>query len=75
MVLFFDIIMGDDKSLASKRVEKNMFDPILLFIIGFCISGCGWSCWKIGHSAGIEHALAYLHSEGIIEFEPEDDED
>jgi len=50
-----------------------MLEPTVLLIIGFCIVGAAWTSWKLGHHAGIEHALAYLESEGIIEFEPEDD--
>lgn len=50
-----------------------MLDPALVLIIGFCIVGSVYSSWRSGHSAGIEDALSYLESEGIIEFEPEEE--
>ncbi len=50
-----------------------MLEPVVMLIIGFCIMGSAWTSWKLGHNAGIQHTLAYLESEGIIEFEPEDD--
>tara|TARA_B100002019_G_scaffold74786_1_gene64630 strand:+ start:875 stop:1072 length:198 start_codon:yes stop_codon:yes gene_type:complete len=65
--------MGDDRSLVINEWRTKMLEPTVLLIIGFCIVGAAWTSWKLGHHAGIEHALAYLESEGIIEFEPEDD--
>ena len=41
---------------------------ILAFL---CIVGCGWTSWKLGHRAGIEHALDFLEDAGVIEFEGE----
>lgn len=49
-----------------------MLDPVLLLIVLFCIAGACYTSWKSGHAAGIEHTLAYLESEGIIEFEAEE---
>lgn len=49
-----------------------MLDPVLLFIVLFCVAGASYTAWKSGHAAGIEHTLTYLESEGIIEFEPEE---
>ena len=41
-------------------------------VIAFlCIAGCGWTSWKLGHRAGIEHALDFLEDAGVIEFEGE----
>lgn len=38
-------------------------------VIAFlCIVGCGWTSWKLGHRAGIEHALDFLEDAGVIEF-------
>jgi len=50
-----------------------MVDPVILLIAFVCIAGASYTGWKSGHAAGIEHALAYLESEGIIEFETEEE--
>jgi hypothetical protein len=50
-----------------------MVEPIVFFIALFCVAGASYTSWKSGHAAGIEHALAYLESEGIIEFDPEEE--
>lgn len=49
-----------------------MIDPVLIFIALFCIAGSCYTSWKSGHAAGIEHTLAYLESEGIIEFDSDE---
>lgn len=54
------------------QVEYFMVDPIFIAIALFCVGGAAYTSWKSGHAAGIEHTLAYLESEGIIEFEPEE---
>ena len=55
------------------QVEYLMVEPIVFFIALFCVVGASYTSWKSGHAAGIEHALAYLESEGIIEFDPEEE--
>ena len=57
---------------CNPQVEYTMVDPVFMFIVFICIAGASYTGWKSGHAAGIEHTLAYLESEGIIEFEPEE---
>ncbi len=54
------------------QVETSM-DPAVIFIALFCIAGSCYTSWKSGHAAGIEHTLAYLESEGIIELDSEEE--
>jgi hypothetical protein len=49
-----------------------MIDPVFIAIALFCVGGAAYTSWKSGHAAGIQHTLAYLESEGIIEFDPEE---
>ena len=44
-----------------------------LAIFVFCLIGCGWSCWTLGHKSGIADTVAWLADEGIITVEEEDD--
>jgi flavin-binding protein dodecin len=46
-----------------------MLTPELILIIGFCLIGSSYTSWKIGEQKGIEAALDYLHSIGVIELE------
>jgi len=50
-----------------------MIDPIFMAIAFFCITGAVYTSWKSGHASGVEHALNYLESEGIIEFDTEEE--
>ena len=44
-----------------------MLELQILTVI-LCMIGCAYGSFKAGHKAGIEHALAYLEAQGVIEF-------
>ena len=48
-------------------MEYVMVDGLTILAF-LCIIGCGWTSWKLGHRAGIEHALDFLEDAGLIEF-------
>ena len=49
-------------------MDYTMLEAQIIIAV-FCIMGCGWTCWKLGHQAGIVNALNYLEKTGVIEFE------
>ena len=40
-----------------------------IFILLFCIVGCGVSCWIIGHNSGMHDTIDVLTQNGTIELE------
>ena len=48
-------------------MEFTMLELQIAIIFGTVIA-CGWTSWKLGHRAGIEHALDFLEAQGVIEF-------
>ena len=51
-------------------MDYTMLEAQIIIAV-VCIMGCGWTSWKLGHRAGIEHALDFLEDAGVIEFEGE----
>ena len=48
-------------------MEFSMLE-LQIVIALVCMIGCGFTSWKLGHRAGIEHALDFLEAQGVIEF-------
>ena len=49
-------------------MDYTMLEAQIIIAV-LCITGCGWTSWKLGHQAGIVNALNYLEKTGVIEFE------
>ena len=49
-------------------MEFSMLELQIVVIVA-CMLGCGWTSWKLGHHAGITHAMDFLEANGVIEFD------
>lgn len=46
-----------------------MITDTSFIVFVFCLIGCAFSAWRLGHKEGVEDAIQYMLDHGLIELE------